>query len=168
MNDFLVDEKELTGFNKDGLDFDKQFADEQEEEVCMTYEELDNLNKLREKACLSCLLCCSRTLMPVSLKNKEELAFYETKGFRFFVLWDRVFTVIHGKCPHLTKLGCKIYKNRPAGCVNYDGRMDPLMTKVCKWWGIKEDPTNKTLKGKVPSLEDAPTKKVEDKDDLRP
>lgn len=154
MNDFLVDEKEL-GFNEEGLAFDREV----EEEICMTYEELDRLTKLREKVCLSCQLCCTRTLMPVSLRDKEEMAFYETKGFRFFSMDRRIFTVLYTKCPHLTKSGCKIYENRPKGCKDYDGRLDPLLTKACKWWGIKEDPTNKTL-GKISSLEDAPTKIV--------
>jgi len=155
------EEKMEEKYNEEGLAFDKEFL-EANEEPTATYEEVQKIEKLRSQACLKCFKCCKITLMPVDIRSKEEFAFLETKGFEFFVSGmggtdeSTLFTIIHKDCKHLTKLGCKIYDKRPEACKRYDGRDDPVLTKACLWWQIKEDKTNewKRRMGATKALED--------------
>jgi Fe-S-cluster containining protein len=139
-------------YNKAGLELDQELEDQ----MVVTSEEMEKIEKLRSKACLACLKCCSIALLPVDFKDTAEFAFYEVKGFEMFIMGGRMYTTIYKKCKQLTPLGCKIYANRPDGCKYYDGRLDPVVTKVCLWHKIKEDPEN--LKPKIRAMEDAPRK----------
>jgi Fe-S-cluster containining protein len=147
------------GYNKAGLEFDQEVVSAMEDNLVITSEEMEKIEKLRSKACVKCQKCCSLSLLPVDFKDEREFSFYEVKGFKMFIMGGRMYTIIHKKCQHLTPLGCKIYNKRPDACKYYDGRLDPVVTKACLWHQIKEDPENK--RPKILAMEDAPRKTLQ-------
>jgi Fe-S-cluster containining protein len=145
-------------YNKAGLDFDKEF----EEETYLTYAQVEAIDKAKHEACIKCQRCCKVMILPVLIRDKEEMKFYETRGLEFFMMQENIWTILHKECKHIAKSGCRIYDKRPEACKQYDGRLDPLLTKACLWWQIKEDPDNARFEGKIRALQDAPVKRMSD------
>lgn len=90
----------------------------------------------REKACISCQLCCKLLAVPTGFApDAWDVArdFFKTRGTATVLVGDILFVIVEQPCQHLTILGCRIYHERPRACREFDGLRDPIMRQHCAW-----------------------------------
>ena len=105
-------------------------------------EELDRgdiSTAVKQRLCLECLECCKVVAVRAAINpsNKRTREFYEARGCRIIPTEQLPLVVIPYPCPHLTSSGCNIYDKRPLACRLYDGREDPIMSRICLWGKVE-------------------------------
>ena len=80
----------------------------------------------KEKLCIKCRRCCEKVGVYTDpaiyeISEKEVVYFYQARGATVTKSDDELFIVFDLPCPHLSKTGCAIYKNRPTICRIYSG-----------------------------------------------
>lgn len=87
----------------------------------------------KSETCLECMYCCEYVHIPLEQGNYLMSFYRDTRGldirFDGFVPW----LVLKSPCQHLTKQGCRIYKNRPIHCQCFDGRKLKFDKEKCQW-----------------------------------
>ena len=94
----------------------------------------------KSKLCLECMACCKILTFPIHY-NLESTSFYLTRGLRLHYehRYDMFVVEIPHVCPQLDEEhGCKLYKDRPDACKQFDGRNYAATEGVCKWPKLKE------------------------------
>jgi len=94
----------------------------------------------RSELCLRCMECCKMIAVPAAINPDfaSTAEFYEARGCSIVKTFSLPLVLIPYPCPHLTDIGCNIYKTRPLVCRVYDGRKDPVMRYTCLWQNLEE------------------------------
>lgn len=90
---------------------------------------------LRKNPCLECFECCKNISFSLKLEGPLYLykQFAEVRGIEVAkIVDDKIYFLIPYPCPHLTRVGCRIYSERPEVCRIYDGRRDNAIKDRCK------------------------------------
>lgn len=89
----------------------------------------------RHELCMGCMNCCKYMAFQTFNPTKEQLHFYQTRGFEV-VDEGRGWKALKfmAPCPHLdAEQGCLIYENRPQLCRDFDGRNTNTLKGECAW-----------------------------------
>ena len=94
----------------------------------------------RSELCLKCMECCKVIAVRAAINPDfgPTTEFYEARGCSIVKTSSLPMVLIPYPCPHLTDIGCDIYKTRPLACRAYDGRKDPVMAYVCLWRHLED------------------------------
>ena len=81
---------------------------------------------VKEQLCIKCRKCCEKVGVYTDpaiyeISEKEVVLFYKARGATVTKSDKELFIVFDLPCPHLSKSGCAIYKNRPTICRIYSG-----------------------------------------------
>lgn len=89
------------------------------------FNNLDQLILKKSELCIKCQACCKEVGIhtPYLYTDVVTAEFYTARGFRVTDNDGYIFLHLSMSCPHLTPAGCDIYENRPAVCIEFDGRI---------------------------------------------
>jgi Fe-S-cluster containining protein len=83
--------------------------------------------------CRKCQWCCKYVFLPLA-EGPNYIPFYrDVRGMEIKFHKFKPWLIVNDPCQHLTKEGCKIYKNRPDACKNFDGRTMIFHSEECRW-----------------------------------
>lgn len=98
-----------------------------------------------KEKCIQCgHQCCRWCGFTTDKMSTRSLEFFLAKGCKILRA-DKVYLLrpdsyvgglyrvyVPSVCPHLVEgEGCAIYERRPLACIEYEGRLDPLLADVC-------------------------------------
>ena len=90
----------------------------------------------KSELCMKCYWCCKVLYLPVDM-NIMAPHWGEFAGRNLFIrphfASNTWWAILPLPCPNLTDKGCRIYKQRPDVCRNYDGRKDIFYPGKCLW-----------------------------------
>ena len=104
----------------------------------------DITDKEKSAICIKCQACCKQVYFKLHPSDLSGIGFYRIRGLDVRIHAGHAYIIIPQVCQHLTKRGCGIYAMRPASCILFDGRRDPLLPEICKWPVITKEEEERT------------------------